>query len=92
MDSYKVILKPSVEKDFRILPKNILLRIFTAIENLAQEPFPPRVAKLEGTEKTFRIRVGDYRIVYEIEKAEQIITVLYVRHRREVYRNFWPKW
>ncbi len=61
MDSYKVILKSSVEKDFRALPKNILIKILSAIENLSQEPFPHRVSKLEGTENTFRIRIGDYR-------------------------------
>lgn len=88
MDSYKVILKSSVEKDFRALPKNVLIKILLALENLAQEPFPHRVSKLEGTENTFRIRVGDYRIVYEVNKTERIVDVLYVRHRREVYRNF----
>lgn len=88
MDSYKVVLKSSVEKDFRVLPRNILFKILSTIENLSQEPFPHRTSKLEGTENTFRIRVGDYRIVYEVDKNEQMINVLYVRHRREVYRNF----
>lgn len=87
MDSYKVILKPSVEKDFRKLSKVVLLRVFSAIENLAVEPFPSKVTKLEGTDKTYRIRVGDYRVVYEVETTGKSITVLYVRHRREVYRN-----
>ena len=88
MESYKVILKPSVEKDFRSLPKNILAKVFSAIKNLAEEPFPNRVTKLEGTDRTYRIRVGDYRIVYEIEKTEKAIIILYVRHRREIYRKY----
>ena len=87
-DFYKIVLKPAVEKDFRSLPKNVLPRIFSVIENLEKEPFPPKVTKLEGTEKTYRIRVGNYRIVYEIEKAKKVITILYVRHRREIYRKF----
>jgi mRNA interferase RelE/StbE len=87
MDSYKVILKHSVEKDFRKLSKIVLVRVFSVIESLAETPFPPKAAKLEGTDKTYRIRVGDYRIVYEVEAAGKLITVLYVRHRREVYRN-----
>ena len=88
MEFYKVILQPSVEKDFRGLPKTVLLRILSAVESLAKEPFPAKVIKLEGADKTFRIRVGDYRIVYEVEKTERVITVLYVRHRREIYRKF----
>lgn len=87
MVSYKVSLKPSVEKDFRKLSKTILLRILSAIDELAKEPFPPKVAKLEGTDKTYRIRIGDYRIVYEVETKRNSITILYVRHRRDVYRN-----
>lgn len=88
MEFYELILKPSVEKDFRGLPKAVLNRIFSAVENLAKEPFPAKAAKLEGADKTFRIRVGDYRIVYEVEKSEKTVTILYVRYRREVYRNF----
>jgi mRNA interferase RelE/StbE len=87
MDSYKVILKPSVEKDLRKLSKAVLQKIFSAIENLADEPFPSKTIKLEGADKTYRIRIGDYRIVYEVETTGKLITVLYVRHRREVYRN-----
>ncbi len=88
MDLFEVILKSSVEKDFRALPKNILIKILSAIENLAQEPFPNRTSKLEGTEQTYRIRVGDYRIVYEVDRTQKIVNILYVRHRREVYRKF----
>ena len=88
MDLFEVILKSSVEKDFRALPKNILIKILSAIENLAQEPFPNQTSKLEGTEQTYRIRVGDYRIVYEVDRTQKIVNILYVRHRREVYRKF----
>ena len=88
MESYKVTLKPSVEKDFRSLPKTVLTRVLSAIESLAQEPFPNRAVKLEGTDRTYRIRIGDYRVVYEIEKIDKVVVVLYVRHRREIYRNY----
>ena len=62
MGTYRVIGKASVEKDARRIPDKTLDRIFTAIEGLADEPLPPRVTKLEGSEKTFRIRIGDYRV------------------------------
>jgi mRNA interferase RelE/StbE len=87
MEQYEIVLKPSVEKDFRKLPKNIAEKVLLAIENLGIDPLPRKVTKLEGTEKTFRLRVGDYRIVYEIDSTQKLLTVLHVRHRREVYRN-----
>jgi len=88
MKSYNLILKQSVEKDFRGLSKNVLVKIFSVIDNLQAEPFPSKTTKLEGTDKTYRIRVGEYRIIYEVNKTEKIVTILYVRHRREVYRKF----
>jgi mRNA interferase RelE/StbE len=87
MEQYEVVLKPSVEKDFRKLPKNVAEKVLLTIENLESDPLPRKVTKLEGTEKTFRLRVGDYRIIYEIDSTQKLLTVLHVRHRREVYRN-----
>ncbi len=56
------------------------------IEGLTTDPFPRQAIKLSGTERLYRIRVGDYRIIYQVDtKAEQII-IHYIRHRREVYR------
>jgi mRNA interferase RelE/StbE len=87
MEQYEVVLKSSVEKDFRKLPKNVAEKVLLTIENLESDPLPRKVMKLEGTEKTFRLRVGDYRIIYEIDATQKLLTVLHVRHRREVYRN-----
>ena len=86
MASYNVAFKPSVHKDFRRLPKSVVARAMKRIETLSAEPFPHGVEKLEGAERLYRIRVGDYRIVYEADTQTQQIIVLYVRHRREVYR------
>jgi mRNA interferase RelE/StbE len=57
------------------------------IDALADEPFPVQVAKLKGTEGLYRIRVGDYRIIYEVDLSSTAILIHYVRHRREVYRD-----
>jgi mRNA interferase RelE/StbE len=88
MGSYTVNLKPAVEKDLRSVPKKILDRVFKRIEMLESDPFPPQSLKLEGAEQMYRLRVGDYRIIYEVDPTNRQITVHHVRHRREVYRGF----
>ena len=57
-----------------------------AIEDLADDPMPVGCKKLVGSEHTYRIRVGDYRIVYDIQNANLTVFVIRIRHRRDVYR------
>lgn len=57
------------------------------IESLAANPFPPKSLKLAGAERLYRIRVGDYRVVYEVVAEAKQVLVHHVRHRREVYRR-----
>ena len=87
MASYSIILKPSVEKDLRSLPAAVLKRVFRRIEALARDPRPHGSLKLAGAEQLYRVRVGDYRIVYIVDKDSQPVIVFYVRHRRDVYRQ-----
>jgi mRNA interferase RelE/StbE len=87
MKPHKIIFKPSVEKDLRGLPDSIVTRVLAAIEKLEFEQFPTGVTKLEGSDMTFRIRLGDYRIIYRMDKSDRVIEILYVRHRREAYRK-----
>lgn len=86
MASYSITFKPSVEKDLRRLPKSAVARVMERIEKLKDEPFPHQVVKLSGAERLYRIRVGDYRIVYEVDTEAKQIGIQYIRHRREVYR------
>jgi len=86
MASFNVDFKPSVHKDFRRLPKSVVERVMKRIEKLKDEPFPHGVDKLETVERLYRIVVGDYRIVYEVVTQAKQIMILYVRHRRDVYR------
>ncbi|HYA03689.1 MAG TPA: type II toxin-antitoxin system RelE/ParE family toxin [Syntrophobacteria bacterium] len=86
MASYKVALKPSVEKDLRSLPPSVVGRVLKQIEGLSDEPFPRQSRKLAGAEQLYRLRVGDYRVVYGVDKAAKEVIVHYVRHRRDVYR------
>jgi len=87
MASYKVILKPSVEKDLRSLPQSVLKRVFQRIGALEDDARPRGSLRLAGAEQLYRIRVGDYRIVYTIDKDSRQVVVYYVRHRRDVYRQ-----
>jgi mRNA interferase RelE/StbE len=87
MGSFKIQLKPAVQKDFRSIPQKVLSRILEAIEGLTENPFPVQAIKLAGSDRLYRIRVGDYRIIYEVEAEAREITVHYVRHRREAYRS-----
>ena len=83
---YRVVLKPSVEKDLRKLGRSLVRRIISVIENLANNPLPSTTKKLVGSKFTFRIRVGDYRIVYTFIAADREIEIQAVKHRKDVYR------
>ncbi|GAB4375611.1 MAG: type II toxin-antitoxin system RelE/ParE family toxin [Elainellaceae cyanobacterium] len=87
MSLYEVAFQPSVEKDFRKLSSQNRDRVFARIEELRVEPCPAQAVKLTGTEGLYRVRVGDYRIIYEIDPTVRRILIHYVRHRREVYRD-----
>ncbi len=85
MAEYKIYFKASVEKDLRSISKKDLKKILTCIEALAKNPRPPGHEKLTGQEK-YRIRQGNYRIVYSIQDKELTIWVVKVGHRKDIYR------
>ncbi len=87
MDEYSIILKPSVEKDFRKLSDSMTERIFDCIEQLKTEPFPRQAVKITGKEPFYRIRIGDYRIIYSVDTQIKQIVIHYIRHRSYVYRS-----
>ncbi len=83
---YRVLLERAAERDLRRLPARLHNRIINAIQELADEPRPSGCRKLSGSDHDWRIRIGDYRVVYEIDDAALEVRVNRVRHRREVYR------
>ena len=87
MAAYNISLKPSVKKDLQPLPKSIVARVIEQIEALKNTPIPRQALKLSTAERLYRIRVGDYRIVYEVDTKSRQVLIHYVRHRREVYRS-----
>jgi mRNA interferase RelE/StbE len=70
-----------------VLPKDVLGRLRAATEALRNQPRPPGAVKLAGTDNLWRIRIGDFRVVYVIADEELVITVVRVANRREVYRG-----
>ena len=85
MASYRILFKQSVAKDLRSIPKKDIKRILRRIDSLADEPRPVGVEKLSGDEK-YRIRQGNYRILYAIDDDVITVTIVKVGHRRDVYR------
>ena len=86
MPAYRVVVKPSVEKDLRSVRPAVVARVFAVIDELREEAFPRGCVKLVGTEGLYRVRLGQYRVIYAVDGSARLITVHYVRHRREVYR------
>lgn len=84
-DSYSLAVKKSAERELRALPKIDLRRVLDRIRGLAQNPHPSGSEKLSGR-CHYRVRQGDYRIVYSVDDDHRIITVVKIGHRREVYR------
>ena len=83
---YRVLLERAAEKQLKQLSAKLHDRVVGAIQALAKNPRPTGCRKLTGADNDWRIRVGDYRIVYEIDDAAREVRVNRIRHRREVYR------
>ena len=86
MEFYKVIFTKSVKKDFRKIPKLEVLKILNDIAYLAKNPRSAKPKKLKG-EKLYRLRVGNYRVIYDIQDNLMLIFVVKLGHRSDIYRN-----
>ena len=86
MASYKVELARSAEKDLRKIDPAQLPFIYQSLESLGTNPRPTGVKKLAGATRTYRVRIGSYRIVYDVEDDRLIIFVVRIAHRKEAYR------
>ena len=86
MASFEIQWRSSTKKDLRNLPRHDIVRIIAAVEQLTEDSFPHGSQKLAGSERTYRVRVGDYRIIYEVLVEEKVVQIQRVRHRKDVYR------
>jgi len=85
--AYTVEVETKAAREIRDLPKSDQRRVVAKIETLAANPRPAGSTKLEGNSNLWRVRVGDYRILYEIRDQKLIVMVVKVGHRRDVYRG-----
>ena len=85
MSNYRVALTASADKELQFLPVKMIARIMPRLESLATTPRPTGCKKLRGGDKEWRIRIGDYRIVYVIDDDAKTIDVTRIAHRREAY-------
>lgn len=83
---YDIYVEKAAERDLKKLPAADFERIIPHLKSLAEDAKPPGSRKISGTEHDWRIRVGTYRIIYELNEKEKVVSILRVRHRREVYR------
>ena len=86
-EGYAVRFKKSAAKELRSLDINLQLDIGEEIDRLSSDPRPSGVVKLKGDDNIYRIRIGDYRVVYEIDDSERGVMIVRVRHRRDAYRS-----
>jgi mRNA interferase RelE/StbE len=83
---YRIEFSPTAKSQFKKLPKEVQARLKHRIDILAENPFPRGVKKLSVEEDLYRLRIGDYRIVYQVQGKALFILILKLGHRKDVYR------
>ena len=87
MEPFSIQWRNSTRKDIHSIPRQEVARIIAPVTQLADDPLPHGSQKLSGSERTYRIRVGDYRVIYEVFGDSRVVEVQRVRHRKDVYRE-----
>ena len=83
--AYRVVITPHARRQLLKMSSDVLRRLEEAISGLGEEPRPQGARKLQGVENLFRIRVGDYRVIYQIQDKALVVLVVKIGHRGEVY-------
>ena len=83
---YEVLLESRAERDLKKLPGEVFHRIIPPLKSLADIPKPKGARKISGSKNDWRLRIGDYRVIYEIDERAKCVKVMRIRHRREAYR------
>jgi len=82
---YELYIESSAEKDLMRLPKAVFYRVAKKIQNLKENPRPQGCLKIVGSENDWRIRIGDYRVIYELNDIDKALIIMKVKHRKEAY-------
>ncbi|MBL7697596.1 MAG: type II toxin-antitoxin system RelE/ParE family toxin [Chitinophagaceae bacterium] len=85
MKRYRVVLTQTAEKELRRLPSQVIEKIVTVLRSLEENPRPAGCKKLKGYKNLWRVRVGDYRLIYAIEEVIMLIDVREIGHRKDIY-------
>ena len=91
MPPYDIQWTPAAVRQFRKLERNFQLRIAKAVDKLVNNPFPSGVKKLLGENSLYRIRVGDYRIIYQFNSGKLVILIVRLGHRKEISDILTPR-
>jgi mRNA interferase RelE/StbE len=83
---YEVFLERRAERDIKRLPEDVFHRIIPHLKALSENPKPSGCRKITGSRNDWRIRIGDYRVIYEIDEQQKAVKVMRIRHRKAAYR------
>jgi mRNA interferase RelE/StbE len=86
MSSYEILWKKSAARELRNIDSQYIPKIIITIESLSENPFPKGYRKLKNSKQSYRIRIGEYRVIYQVDNLEKIVTVFHIRHRRDAYQ------
>jgi mRNA interferase RelE/StbE len=86
MADYGITFARSARRELEALDASIVRRVISRIDGLAQDPRPSGSRKLHGEQRLWRIRIGDYRVIYSVDDKQRIVDIVRIRHRREAYR------
>ncbi len=86
MAKYRVVFARSARRELEALEASVARRIISRVEALETNPRPPGCVKLQGAADLWRIRIGDYRVIYSIDDNARLVDIRVVRHRSDVYR------
>ena len=85
--AYRIEFTPRAVRDLKALDRQVRARIANRIDALAENPYPQGIKKLEGEDELYRLRVGDYRILYQVKAKTLLVLIVGIGHRRDVYRR-----
>lgn len=87
MGTYQIEWKRSALRELKRIDRQVVPHIVTAVESLSSRPLPDGVRKLQGSQRTYRLRVGTYRVIYELIESRLLVEIVRVRHRKDAYRG-----
>lgn len=87
MDSFKFEWKSSSEHDLKKIDRQYIPKILEAIESLSCNPFPVQSRKLQDSESSYRLRILDYRVIYQVDPPREVLTIFHIRHRKDAYKR-----